>query len=166
RCENGAQSEPRASPNRTRGGCSYGSEHAPANTPLWVFHVGAPPPVRKRTPARTPSHPPIAPGAGAPTAGNSGRGSGSEHHRRCPAKGDQRQVVMQEGGYHGVPDMVVLPIHVQTCGRPEGGVGSRGAGIAQGGGGAHQGNDRQRAEAHVHGQGYIDGGNDRHGGEG
>src|SRR5690606_31722768 len=26
---NGAQSEPRASPNRTRGGCSYGSEHAP-----------------------------------------------------------------------------------------------------------------------------------------
>src|SRR5690606_4183593 len=41
-----------------------------------------------------------------------------------------------------------------------------GAGIAQGGGGAHQGNDRQRAEAHVHGQGYIDGSNDRHGGEG
>src|SRR5690606_23790610 len=52
----GAQPEPRATPNRTRGGCSYGSEHAPANTPLWVFPVGAPPPVRKRSPAETPSH--------------------------------------------------------------------------------------------------------------
>src|SRR5690554_501452 len=136
-----------------------------AGTPLWVFPVGAPPrcekgaqPKHRATPQ---SHPvrvllqPITPG-----------GDGSEHHRRCPAKGDQRQVVVQEGGYHSVPDMVVLPIHVQTCGWPEGGVGSRGAGIAQGGGGAHQGNDRQRAEAHVHGQGYIDGGNDRHGGEG
>src|SRR5690606_28963374 len=28
RCETGAQSEPRARPNRPRGGCSYGSEHA------------------------------------------------------------------------------------------------------------------------------------------
>src|SRR5690554_2547654 len=46
---------PEPPPNRTRGGCSYGSEHAPANTPLWVFPVGAPPPVRKRGPVRTPS---------------------------------------------------------------------------------------------------------------
>src|SRR5690606_22029855 len=107
---------PEPPPNRTRGGCSYGSEYAPANTPLWAFHVGAPPPVRKRSPVRTPSQPqshprrvllrfracpgllaaagflcrstapgaktepsqnpeppPIAPGADAPTAGNSGR---------------------------------------------------------------------------------------------
>src|SRR5690554_2949666 len=53
---------PEPPPNRTRGGCSYGSEHAPANTPLWVFPVGAPPPVRKRTPAITPSQPPSHPG--------------------------------------------------------------------------------------------------------
>src|SRR5690606_26045991 len=59
---NGAQPEHQASPNRTRGGCSYGSEHAPADTPLRVFHVGAPPPVRKRTPARTPSQPQSHPG--------------------------------------------------------------------------------------------------------
>src|SRR5690606_3704202 len=59
---NGAQPKHRASPNRTRVGCSYGSEHAPANTPLWAFHVGAPPPVRKRSQARTPSHPRSHPG--------------------------------------------------------------------------------------------------------
>src|SRR5690554_6553211 len=53
----GAQPKHRASSNRTRGGCSYGSEHAPADTPLWAFPVGAPPPVRKRSPVRTPSHP-------------------------------------------------------------------------------------------------------------
>src|SRR5690606_7056506 len=34
----------------------------PADTPLRVFHVGAPPPVRKRTPARTPSQPQSHPG--------------------------------------------------------------------------------------------------------
>src|SRR5690606_39413144 len=44
------------------------SRPRPADTPLRVFHVGAPPPVRKRSPARTPSQPPIAPEAGAPTA--------------------------------------------------------------------------------------------------
>src|SRR5690606_2463238 len=57
----GAKTDPsqntEPAPNRTRGGCSYGSEHAPANTPLWAFHVGAPPPVRKRTPAITPRPP-------------------------------------------------------------------------------------------------------------
>src|SRR5690606_12528193 len=36
-------------------------ERALANTPLWVFPVGAPPPVRKRTPAITPSQPPSHP---------------------------------------------------------------------------------------------------------
>src|SRR5690606_37574593 len=51
---------PEPPPNRTRGGCSYGSEHAPADTPLRAFHVGAPPPVRsgaqsepRATPTRT-----------------------------------------------------------------------------------------------------------------
>src|SRR5690606_39508277 len=41
---------------------SYGSEDAPADTPLRVFHVGAPPPVRKRSPVRTPSQPQSHPG--------------------------------------------------------------------------------------------------------
>src|SRR5690606_39702392 len=62
RCDNGAQPEPRASPNRTRGGCSYGSEHAPGYSRLRDFCVGAPPPVRKRTPAITPSQPQSHPG--------------------------------------------------------------------------------------------------------
>src|SRR5690606_40237681 len=47
---------------RTRGGCSYGAERVPAGTPLWVFPVGAPPPVRKRSPVRTPSQPQSHPG--------------------------------------------------------------------------------------------------------
>src|SRR5690606_30887343 len=58
----GAQPEPRASPKRTRDGCSYGSERTPADTPLRAFHVGAPPPVRKRSPVRTPSPPQSYPG--------------------------------------------------------------------------------------------------------
>src|SRR5690554_4235720 len=53
---------PEPPPNRTRGGCSYGSERVPAGTPLWVFPVGAPPPVRKRSPVRTPSQPQSHPG--------------------------------------------------------------------------------------------------------
>src|SRR5690606_16222934 len=56
----GAKTEPSQNPNRTGGGCSYGSEHAPADTPLRVFHVGAPPrcengakPEPRATPSRT-----------------------------------------------------------------------------------------------------------------
>src|SRR5690606_19156344 len=73
--------DPEPAPSRTRGGCSYGSERAPANTPLWAFHVGARPgrhaatgiscrstaPGAKAEPSQNPEPAPIAPGAGAPT---------------------------------------------------------------------------------------------------
>src|SRR5690554_8232390 len=67
-----------------------------------------------------------------------------EQHRRHPSEGDQRDVVVQEGGHHAVPDMVVLAIHVEARGRAQGGVRGRGAGIAQGGGGTHQRSEERR----------------------
>lgn len=46
----------------------------------------------------------------------------SEHHGGQPAEGQQWQVVVQERGHHGVPDVVVLAIHIQAGGGAKGGV--------------------------------------------
>ena len=49
----------------------------------------------------------------------------SEHHGRQPPEAEQRQVVVQEGGHDGIPDVIVLAICVQAGGGAEGGIGGR-----------------------------------------
>jgi len=40
----------------------------------------------------------------------------SKHHGSNPTKYNQRDVVVQEGRHHAIPDMVMLPIGVEACG--------------------------------------------------